>query len=51
MSPDRGRPAYRRWQQRVRSRAATRLISMHRDEWLILLREEQTAEPYDRSAT
>ena len=43
MSPDRGRPAYAETLT-VPGRVTARLISMHRDEWLVLLREDQTDE-------
>jgi 23S rRNA U2552 (ribose-2'-O)-methylase RlmE/FtsJ len=39
--------AYRRWTQRIRSRAARRLIAMHQADWRRLLAEEQAAEPWE----
>jgi len=39
---------YRRWTQRIRSRALRRLAEMHPDDWRRLLAEEQQAEPWHK---
>lgn len=37
---------YRRWYQRIRSRAVARLVKLHDADFRRLLSEEQAAEPY-----